>query len=326
VAVIGLGNQGFVQCEAIRQIPGVEIAGVADLNENRRSRAIERLGIDRSRVFRDAGEMLSRIGTVDLVSVATTAQFHVDLARASMQHSRRILIEKPLDTSLQKARALQRALMQSEHIVAVNYSRRWVLDFQAVRRCIQQGAIGDVRSIAVLIGKGEVAMHASHYFDLCRFLLQSDPAWIMSRLEPVRETNPRGRQYHDPAGFVLAQFRNGGRCYFDFSTDLARKAPSILIKGTLGTIAMDEQQLSWTLTAQSQRTWMIPFAEPMNLGLMVRRVVVQALSEPSPLSTFDDGLKALEMIYAAHLSSSAGGQIVHLPLADEQPDLGVCFP
>jgi predicted dehydrogenase len=310
----------------MKQVAGIEIAGVCDLNQERRSRAVERIGVRPETVFASADEMMRRTGPVDLISVATTAPFHVEVARMCMPHTKRILIEKPLDTSLTKARDFHRDLSGGGYMVAVNYSRRWLLDFQAIRRCIEQGAIGDVRSMAIVIGKGELAMHASHYFDLCRFMLRSDPASVISRLEPIRDPNARGSEYQDPSGFAMMQFHNGARAYIDFSSDLERKDPSILIKGTHGTIGIDEQQLVWILTSLSRRSWTVPFAGPMSSAIMFRRVLVQSLTEPVAKSTFEDGLKALEMIYGAHLSSSRSGEPISLPLPNNQPDLKVRFP
>jgi len=325
VAVIGAGNQGLAQCAGIRATPGAELAGVADLDPQRRARATSQFSLSPEIVFSNAAEMLERLGPVDLVSIATTAPYHVDLACMASRKAPRILIEKPLDTSLSKSRAFQQSIAGGTQ-VGVNYSRRWLLDFQAIRRCLEQGGIGEVRSIAVIIGKGELAMHGSHYFDLCRFLLQDDPAWAMSRLEPPAEENSRGRQYNDPSGFALFQFRRGGRAFIDFSSDLPRKDSTVLVKGTHGSVTIDERRLSWSLVSQSQRNWTVPFAEPMSASLMFRRVLVQMLTGSSPLGTLNDGIQALEMIYGAHLSSREESRLVNLPLPEMQPDLDVVFP
>jgi len=325
IAVIGAGNQGIAQCLAMQDIPGVELVGVADVSSERRAAAQLRLNLQPEQIFRNADEMLAGLPSLDLVSIATTAPFHVDLACAAARRVSKVMIEKPLDTSLRRARALPEELRAFGCTAAVNYSRRWLLDYRAIRRCIDQGAIGQVHSITVIIGGGEIGMHASHYFDLCRFLLNDEPKWVFSQLETASGENSRGAAYEDPSGFALFQFQGNARAFIDFSRDLGPKDPSILIKGTAGSISVFEQRLQWSFVSTSQRVWTVPFAEPISSRTLFRRVVVQTLSEEEPLGTIQDGLAALEMIYACHLSSRANCMIP-MPLAASTPDLDISFP
>ena len=201
-----------------------------------------------------------------------------------------------------------------------------MLDYSAIRRFITRGYIGEPRSISVIVGRGELAMHGSHYFDLCRFLLDSEPSWVTSRLDPITEVNSRGADYQDPSGFCLFGFRNGARAFIDFSFDLKIKDPFVTIKGDVGRITVDEGRQVWQLQSRSQRIWNYPFAEPMKSSLIFSRVVAGVLSDKPLAAGAQDGIAALEMIVGAHLSNQRGHQVVNFPLSDDESSLEIVFP
>lgn len=326
VAVVGAGAQGLAQSQGLKSI-GIELAGLAEVQPDRLEKASGLLELSTERLFPDAEKMLATLGHLDLLCIATTAPSHVRLGRSGLRAgAMRILLEKPVDVSLRDARAFRQECVTAGTTLAVNYSRRWMLDYLAIDRCIRQGYIGEPRSISVMLGKGELAMHASHYFDLCCFLLKSSPQSVVAMLEPVREANVRGAEYTDPSGNCLFLFQNGARAFVDFSSDLALKDAFVVIKGTAGKITIDEPREFWTLQSQSNRIWTIPFVESLKASKLFSRVVAQVLSRPEGEICDSDGLAALEMVLGAHLSQNRENRVVKFPLSDADADLGVMFP
>lgn len=327
VGVIGVGPQGVAQCQGMQAVRGIEIAGIADINPARLAPAGARLGLPANVCFDDASRMLEETVPLDLLCVATTAPSHVTLGRLAVRSgTKRILLEKPIDISLGAARGFVAECCTVGIPLAVNYSRRWMPDYLAIKKCIAKGMIGEPRSLAIILGKGEVAMHGSHFFDLSRFLLESEPEWVVAHLEPNHSANPRGPHFEDPSGFCLFSFRNGARAYFDFSSDLKFKDPFLTIKGTLGRITIDEIRQFWTLQSRSQRVWTVPFTETTKASTLFSRVAAELLSDAPPASGGADGVAALEMILAVHLSHRRGHQPVNLPLASGEADFGLVFP
>ncbi len=322
VAVIGAGRQGLAQCEGFKAIKGVEIVGLADLNAESLRACAKKVGLPASALFEDAETMLREAAPIDLVCVATTAPSHIALGYLALKAGvKRILLEKPMATSLREARAFADDCRAANVSLAINHSRRWSLDYRGIKRCIARNTIGEPRSIAITIGKGELGMHATHYFDVCRYLLDSDPAWLMSHLDPVGEVNIRGAQYHDPSGHCLIGFQNGARVFVDFSADLGAKDPYLTIKGTLGRITIDELRGTWSLQSRSQRVWEFQFAEQFKSSVLFSRVAADLLSDAEPASNGDDGVMALEMVVAAHLSHDRRGQQINFPVPDTEADV-----
>jgi len=327
VGIIGAGLQGLRQCQGIRAVKGIDIAGLADINPARLKRTADLIELPEHKRFCDAEKMLREAGPLDLACVATTTPSHVELGRMALKWgAKRVLLEKPMDNSLDRARSFNRECEAAKITLAINYSRRWMLDYSAIKRCIGKGYVGNPRSIAIIVGRGELAMHGSHYFDLCRFLLDSEPAWVLSHLDRITEVNARGAEFQDPSGFCLFGFRNGARAFIDFSSDLKVKDPCVTIKGDSGRITVDEPRQSWSLQTQGQRVWKYPFAESMKSSTLFARVVADILSDRPVAAGAKEGIAALEMIIGAHLSNQRDNQTVKFPLSEDESSLEILFP
>jgi predicted dehydrogenase len=324
VAVIGIGTQGAKQCAALKTLEGVKLVGLADTDMARLERAKSDFCLEGARGFDDAGRMLRECGPLDLVSVATTAPNHLKLARLAVSAGvSKILIEKPISVSLKDARFFINECKAARVQVAVNYSRRWMPEYLAMKRCIKAGLIGEPRQISVVVGQGELAMHASHYFDLCCFLLADHPITAYGRLTASCETNSRGPQFQDPPGYAVFEFSLGCRVLVDFSADYGAKQGYLTLVGTEGRITVDERASVWTLHGLSGRSWSFTFAEALKAGPAFARPVAEILSGNSTEGF--DGLWALEMIYAASQSSRQRTPVA-MPLPHDCPDLSYVFP
>lgn len=324
VAVIGIGAQGAKQCAALKTLDGVALVGLADTDMSRLERTKSELRLDGAGCFDDAGRMLRESAPLDLVSVATTAPHHLKLARLAVSAGvSRILIEKPISVSLKDARAFINECQASQVQVAVNYSRRWMPEYLAIKRCIEAGSIGKLRQISVVIGRGELAMHASHFFDLCCFLLADHPTTAYGRLTASAETNSRGSQFQDPPGYAVFEFSRGCRVLVDFSPDYDAKQGYLTLIGTEGRITVDERAGVWTLEGFTGRSWRFTFAESLKAGPAFARVIAEVLS--GGRTDGCNGLMALEMIYATWQSSQQRAP-VSLPLPQDCPDLDYVFP
>jgi predicted dehydrogenase len=317
IGVIGAGKQGIAHCLGMTAIPGVTVAGLTDLNSARLAAAAAALRLPANACFTDATEMVTTLGPLDLVSVATTASGQVALGRALLDAGvLRMIVEKPMGTSVMVGAAFANTCRQLRARVAVNYSRRWAFDYRTIKACIDKGFIGELKTIMIAIGRGELGMHGSHYFDLCRYLLASEPRSVFADLRRPAQPNVRGDEIDDPTGHCLFQFENGSRAYVDFSEDLLRKDPILVLKGTGGCITVDEVRQVWTLHSRSNRTWDFPFAEPLKAATLVSRLAAEMLSDVAPAATPDDGVAALSMMAAAQMSNDSGRSI-RFPLSAE---------
>lgn len=102
VAVVGLGNIGKIHIEALQKLGNVEIVAVCDINPEV-AEAFAQSIESSPKAFVDLDEMLSE-PSLDLVSICLPSGAHVDAAKKVIEAGKHVVVEKPLDVDLGKAR------------------------------------------------------------------------------------------------------------------------------------------------------------------------------------------------------------------------------
>lgn len=100
VGVVGAGHLGTYHLQKYDKLSAVEILGVADVIEERAKDAGDRYGC---RSFVDYRDL---IGLVDVVSVAVPTAFHFEVAKTFLDAGVDVLLEKPIATTVDEAKAL----------------------------------------------------------------------------------------------------------------------------------------------------------------------------------------------------------------------------
>ena len=122
--------------------PGTEVVGVCD---QRRPKAEQLAGTTGAAVVPDLAALLD-LG-VDVVSVCTPPDSHVDLALQSLEAGCHVLCEKPVARDLDDARRLRIAARAAEaagQVVGIGHVARFEADHAAARRLVADGMIGRV--------------------------------------------------------------------------------------------------------------------------------------------------------------------------------------
>ncbi len=324
-AIIGAGHQGRDIALGLLQLDGVQIVAVADRSEEALAQFQSKIPLPYARFYRDAHELFST-EAIDLVCVATNTPSHIPIACMALETSAPyLLVEKPIGTNPQQAREFVKACAERGKVLAINHSRRWSLDYLAMKRYLAAGRLGAVRHIYATPGSGGLAMNGVHFIDLMRFFVGSEIAWAVGYLDPVTAPNKRGADYFDPGGYGVLHFQDGARGFLDLSQDLLRKDGFLVIKTAYGRIEVDERTGSWTIVSQEGRST-ISFVDSKTLAGKVARVVGDLLSCEPPRSSGADGVASLEAVIALHVSHQHNRQPVALPLNDEHRAIDIPFP
>lgn len=121
VAVVGAGIYGINHVNAYLSNPNVNLAAVCDLNENLREKIEEQYHV---KTYEQVEDMLEN-EKIDAVSIATPDCYHTAPALQAIRHGKDVLIEKPLATTIEDARAIIAAAKEEHVRVAVDYHKRW---------------------------------------------------------------------------------------------------------------------------------------------------------------------------------------------------------
>lgn len=212
VGIVGVGFGARVHLPAFLSLDGVETVGIADGGSGR----AERLATGFGRRVRAYGRWheLADDPQIDVVTVATPPRRHLEVVRRALQAGKHVLCEKPFGRTLEEARMMSQRSTRPPRIGAVGFEFRMDPALRALKKRIEAGEVGPVRSVEVrwltggradprvawswqndaLEGGGVLSGFGSHAIDYTQ--------WICS--SPVLHVSAEGRILvpfrADPAG------------------------------------------------------------------------------------------------------------------------------
>jgi len=118
-AVVGVGYLGRFHAQKYAQLPGSRLVAVVDANEEARNRVAAETG---ARALASHHELL---GEVDAVSVVTPTATHGPIALEFLRAGAHVLVEKPVTTTVDEARALIDAARKAGRVLQVGHLERF---------------------------------------------------------------------------------------------------------------------------------------------------------------------------------------------------------
>jgi predicted dehydrogenase len=237
-AVIGLGAMGTNHARVYAEIPGVELAAVADTDTAR----IEAVSRGRTlRGYTDYRRMLDE-ERIDLISVAVPTLAHADVAADVIARRIPLLVEKPLAATLDEGERLRRLAAEAGVPMTVGHIERFNPAVIELKRRLQAGELGRVFQVhARRVGPfpqrvrdvGVVLDLAPHDIDVMRFLLGSEIVRVQAEAE--RRINTE----HEDMLFGLLRFANGVVGVLDINWLTPTKIRELSVLGERGMFAVD---------------------------------------------------------------------------------------
>ncbi len=139
VAVIGYGTMGQVHSQAWQQIPGAELAVVADPDLDRRAQASRDYGLDAVSGIED----VLALHTVDLIDICVPTYLHQSVFKAAVEADKHIFCEKPLARTLAEGEEMLKLAKGHGKKIGVGHVVRFFPAYRAIRENILAGEIGE---------------------------------------------------------------------------------------------------------------------------------------------------------------------------------------
>ncbi len=140
MGVSGCGGFGLFALQQFTQVPGVKLVGMAGTHRPAALAAAARFGIEN---VDDVGDLLRR-DDVDLVYLATPPFLHYPQALAALEAGKHVLVEKPLALTVGQADELLAVARERDLLLVANLMQRYNPLFEAVRRLIAAGVLGEM--------------------------------------------------------------------------------------------------------------------------------------------------------------------------------------
>lgn len=345
IALCGYGLVGQRHVSAARLVDGVTLEHVVEPAAAGRT-AIERAGL----TCHDDLDALLAATKVDGMIIATPTLLHRPQTLAALQKGCPVLVEKPIATTSDEARAIASAVDASGVPVLVGHHRRHNPLIQKAKNIIASGQIGDVRAVQATCwfykpdeyfdtapwrkepGAGPVSVNLVHDVDLIRHLC-GEVHTISAHASPSR----RGFANEDVAAAVLT-LTNGAVVTISVSDSTV--APwswemtsgeypiyphtdqsCYLVGGSQGALSIPDLRL-WRHDGD-RPDWWTPIsaevaaytnADPLVNQIRHFRDVI--LGTAKPLVSAEEGLRSLRVVEAVQMSAARNGLPICLDMTD----------
>ncbi len=250
-----MGGMGGHHARSFAQLPGMTLAGVADVNEQTAQKVAQETG---ARAFTDASEMLSS-GAIEAVLIATPHFFHPTVAIEAASKGIHVLSEKPLAVTASQGDAMIEACEEAGVLLGVMFQQRTTSARTAMKAIIDRGELGELHRINMVApwyrtqayydsgawrgtwkgeGGGILMNQAPHSLDQFVWLFGQSPKSVQAicdtRLHSIEVEN---------LAVAICDFGDGKTGQFYASTSDVPSGERVEIVGDRGMLCIDDHGL-----------------------------------------------------------------------------------
>ncbi len=346
IGIIGIGNMGFAHAQSIlkKQIKGFSLAAICDVSD--KVRACAEKNFSNVPYYDDYKKLLS-CEEIDAVLIATPHPLHADIAIDALNSGKHVLVEKPIDIKVSKARLLNEIAQKSGKKFAIMFNQRTGTLFKKAKEIIDNGKLGELkRSIWIVTnwyrtehyykssawratwvgeGGGVLVNQAPHQLDLWQWICGM-PIEVTAFCQTAR--------YHkievEDNATLYVKFKNNAEGIFITTTGEYPGTNRLEISGTKGKLVLENGVLKfWKLsfdereyclnaeksTCEKEYDYFEFFDCEVNGHNLILQNFADSIIKDEPLiSPGYDGINELEIQCAAYLSEWKGNVAVKIPL------------
>ena len=326
--------RGFLNTAKIH--PEVQIAGIFDPDPALLAQYGQSFDVPENARFTSLEAMLTEVKP-DAVATFTSTAGHKAVVERCAAHKTPVMMEKPLATTLNDARAIRKASVSAGIPVIVNYETTWYQSHGEIWKLAkEQHAIGEIRRMVAMDGhQGPHEIHVSPEF----FGWLTDPiqngagalfdfgcyganlmTWLMDGQRPLKVTaitqtnKPAIYKHVDDEATVLLEYPGAqGVIQGSWNWPFARK--DFEVYGATGyAIATGGKNLRARLAGDKLDVLSQPADLPPNSHDYIAYLVhiVRDKAAPTGLSSLDNNMVVTEILDAARTSAKSG-KTVSLP-------------
>ncbi|MGQ9454247.1 MAG: Gfo/Idh/MocA family protein [Armatimonadota bacterium] len=330
--IIGAGSVSFLHAAAISKCTEAQLVAVADISEER----AHRLAGEEVKIYTDYHHLLDE-PDIDVVCVCVPSGMHMDVCIDAARAGKNVLVEKPLEITLERADRIIRACDEAKVKLGVIFQLRFMPGVLATKDAVESGKLGRLimgdayvkwhrprdyysssnwRGTWEMDGGGTLMNQAIHHVDLLQ--------WIMGPVDSLCGYTAtlvhKIIQVEDTAAACL-RFANGAIGTIEACTSAKQGLPARLeIRGELGTIILEDGKITlWDVEGTSK-----PAEEPTDFGsgasdptaitslghqAQIEDMVRAIKNNRPPIVDGREARKAIEIVIAIYRSARTGEPI-----------------
>ncbi|HWE13140.1 MAG TPA: Gfo/Idh/MocA family oxidoreductase [Solirubrobacteraceae bacterium] len=300
---------------AVKATDGAEAVAVFSTSMERGQRFARDCGLPRA--YHALDDLLAD-PDIDVVYVSTTNDLHAAQTVAAARAGKHVLCEKPLAMTLADAHAMVQACERAGVVLATNHHIRGAATIEAIRRLLDEGAIGDVISARIAFlsllpegmrswrlqrpeaGGGVVLDLTVHGADTIRSLLGDEIVEVTA----VTSSGELGKGVVEDTAMGVMRTGRGPLVEFHDSFTVAHASNGLEIHGTDGSVfardvlGPDPTGRVWLRRGDTTSEVAVSRRWPLYENV-VRRFMAAVRGEGAALASGQDGVSSLAVALAA---------------------------
>jgi len=333
-AIIGTGNVTNDHISALQKVEGAELTYIFGRNKS----AVKELANKHNILWTTDYNEILKNPDIDIIDITLASGLHADFGIKAAKAGKHVIVEKPIDVSLEKAEALINECKKHGVTLGVISQMRFSKGMRKLYNYVSTGKFGEFiqgdasikwyrtqeyydsgkwRGTYALDGGGPFINQAIHYIDLLLSVMGS-----VKNVYAKTRTVSHNIEVED-TGIALIEFTNGAQGVIQASTAFFPGLSARLeIHGTKGTVIFENDEIIFEHFKGDQAFSAINSkkkggaSDPriINNDLFVRQFedILSAISNKQhPKVNGKEAYKALQLILAIY-KSSVSGQLVDL--------------
>ncbi|MFI3207171.1 MAG: Gfo/Idh/MocA family oxidoreductase, partial [Clostridia bacterium] len=301
----------------------------------------------------DYKDMLTS-GKIDAVIVAVPHKFHADIAMEVLENNLNVLVEKPIDVSVTKAKVLNECAKNHNKVFAIMFNQRTNELFAQAKDILATGKLGKIkRSVWIVTnwyrtqsyydsgswratwageGGGVLLNQAPHNLDLWQWICGM-PSSVCAYCDTAKYHNI---EVEDDVT-IIAKYNNGAVGTFITTTGEFPGTNRLEISGTLGKIVIENGILKWWQLDMDEEEFrfaskesfakietnyqeILPKEKETAHAGILQNFTNAILFGEKLLSPGYDGINELAISNAAYLSEWTGNREIKIPFDNKEFD------
>jgi predicted dehydrogenase len=340
-AVIGAGLVGPRHAKFAQQADGAELRAICDLREDRGKALADDCGVE---WVADYKTLLER-DDIDVVSICLPTFLHLEVGGAAARAGKHILVEKPIETTVERAKELITTCRDHGVLFGTVFNRRFLYGTKRARQAIQNGELGDVLVADMIFkswrspeyyaesgwrgtwdkeGGGALINQGVHGVDLM--------TWLAGPIHRVQGVSRHLRHQHieaDDTTLAICEYASGAVGIIEETTSIyPPQRDRIELHGTKGTVVLENYKIvRWDIDGSEPgepdpAESSLPGADTgTDLGHFVQvQDMINAVREGrDPVVTGEMALHSLAVVNAIYQSERDAGPIEIQTAAETEP-------
>lgn len=326
-AVAGSGIIAGTHLAALREIPDVRILGAWSRSPERTQRFSAQHQI---RGYRSYDELLGD-PEVQAVIICLPSGHHADYGQRAAAAGKHVIVEKPIDVTVAKARALIEACRRNNRKLSVIFQNRFTPAARKLRNALDEGRLGPLilgdayvkwyrspayyssnpwRGTKAIDGGGALINQAIHTIDLLQWMMGG-----VKRVSGLVRTSTHAIESED-LGVAAVEFANGAVGVIEGSTAIHPGFKErIEIHGQRGSVVLDGGNITaWKVEGCNEADYVdaqrisygsssSPAISHVNHKAQLEDIIASIQQNTEPLVNGEEGLKALQIVLGIYESS-----------------------